>query len=47
VTGHAIGTGMVNILRIEGTAQHAANLPMILPLVAPKTYWHRIYEMDI
>jgi hypothetical protein len=38
---------MVTILRREGTAQHAANLPMIFPLVAPKTYWHRTYEMDI
>jgi hypothetical protein len=33
--------------RAEGQAQQEANLSMILPVVAPKTYWHRIYEMDI
>ena len=33
--------------RAEGTAQHEANMPIILPVVTPKTYWHRIYEMDI
>jgi hypothetical protein len=33
--------------REEGTAQHEANMPISLPVVAPQTYWHRIYEMDI
>jgi len=47
VTGQAIGTGMVPSLRREGTAHQGAHLPMILPLVAPKISWHRIYEMDI
>src|SRR5262245_32046961 len=32
--------------RAEGAAQHQANMPIILPVVVPKTYWHRIYEMD-
>jgi hypothetical protein len=33
--------------RAEGAAPHEANMPMILPVVAPKKSWHRIYEMDI
>src|SRR5262245_24075228 len=33
--------------RAEGTAQYKANTAIILPVVVPKTYWHRIYEMDI
>jgi len=31
----------------EGTVQHQASMTIILPVVVPKTYWHRIYEMDI
>jgi hypothetical protein len=33
--------------RAEGIAQHKANMAIILPVVVLKTYWHRIYEMDI
>ena len=33
--------------RAEGPAQQEANMSMILTVVEPKTYWHRIYEMDI
>ena len=33
--------------RAEGPAQREANMSMILTAVAPKTYWHRIYETDI
>jgi hypothetical protein len=30
-----------------GPAQPAAHMPIILPIVVPKTSWHRIYKMDI
>jgi hypothetical protein len=33
--------------RAEEATQHEANMPMILPVITPKIYWHRIYEMDI
>ena len=33
--------------RAEGIAQYEADMLIILPVVVPKTYWHRIYEMDI
>jgi hypothetical protein len=38
VTGHAIGAGMVTILRRAKTGQYTTNLPKSLHLVAPKTY---------
>lgn len=33
--------------RGEGTSEHGTNIPIILHLVSPQIYWHRIYEMDI